>query len=249
MKNVSAKGTVPILDIEWNSAKADLPPDQFPTRLTSSRSICEFIEKSFGRLGVCTNEDDNSMVDVGLLDDWISLLQDWDGNAYSFLYQSPEVTKITTLVSKVQIELIKDQLQDSSKLSPDLVKAFQEKLADKQKGYSEQDKSNSSIELQAILDRANKQLEKTAYLAGSRYSFADTLFTTILWRISQGGQYKRELVETSGRERVHQYFNEKIKTRPSYEKCFNGFYVQKWPALSLVGSIFRISYYSLRGRL
>ncbi|GAX76724.1 hypothetical protein CEUSTIGMA_g4171.t1 [Chlamydomonas eustigma] len=180
-------------------------------------------------------------VDRALANEFWETLHAWDGNLFAGANIKPAERGILESLSVYRTKVAEAE-KKRAEVSGDkeLVAAYDAKIAEMASTRALTKDADSVAEnkkaLGALLDRAEGLLEKNSYLAGPAYSMADVLMTTILFRIGMVGQTKEWLQprpkvryepgpkivgsRLQSRPKLSQYYNDKIKTRPSYRKVF-----------------------------
>ncbi|XP_078433886.1 glutathione S-transferase TCHQD-like isoform X2 [Wolffia australiana] len=153
------------------------------------------------------------------VEEWMEKLESWNPRAFT-LARIPEKHRdfVKKFLRRVTIARMSE--------SPDLASIYHAKLRD---CYEEEEKikdlgmaKESEEQLRRLLDEAEEQLGRTVFLAGDRYSAADSMFVPVLARVSLL-DLKAELF--NGRTELARYF-QRAKRRPSFKlvigKHFSG---------------------------
>lgn len=158
--------------------------------------------------------------DRALVAAWIDKVDKWDGNLY-VAGNSPGTAKLLGGITNFKIKFAEARAKEN----PDLADTYAKKIASMKAAEAEAGDAAAvdacNKQLASLLDDAEAQLQKTAYLAGDEYSMADVMMVPVIFRTGMTGQ-TRQLLEP--RPKVSDYWT-RMKARPSYQQVFG-------PALS-----------------
>ncbi|KAI8904863.1 glutathione S-transferase [Gorgonomyces haynaldii] len=183
--------------------------------------------------------------DRQLVKQWFDKTAEWDGNCF-IRAKAPKAAQgffqqMANLMRKICESRLKEHKDD-----PFLAKAYQDKInvIDANHMGDPEHQRKTIEDLETILNDAEKQLQKTSYLAGEQYTVADVLMTPLLYRVGLAGQLDLALKE---RPSVKSYY-ERMKQRPSFQKTFSATFSQKVPVLDMMPFVWKSLYGSITGR-
>ncbi|KAJ1568289.1 Ganglioside induced differentiation associated protein [Nowakowskiella sp. JEL0078] len=149
-----------------------------------------------------------------IVDEWVGLANDWDGNVFNNAAMSESVKGITKSLKDYLVSFAEARKKEN----PDLKEIYEKKIEyQKEKANpSEAEIARAKSHLASMLEKADATLGSRPFLAGEAYSLADALFTAVLVRVLQG---KQEEIYLNQHTNVVKYFEE-IRKRPSFDKSF-----------------------------
>lgn len=178
--------------------------------LTQSKEIIEFVDKLGAEpLG-------GAGADRALVADWLEAVDAWDGNLFFSGNAGSTAAKLMGGLGSYKKKVAQARRAEN----PRMAETYDKKLAAMQtasdEGNDDAKVASNRQQLVKLLDRAEKQLASTNYLAGSAYSMADVIMTPVLYRIGTVGQDAKYI---NPRPRVAAYWRG-LQSRPSFSVVF-----------------------------
>lgn len=161
-------------------------------------------------------------VDRKLVSELTDALHAWDGNIFAFANLDKGTSGILSGLEDFRKKVAACQQKKAEAAGDaELAQIYGDKLESMKKSAAH-NKDPEAVatnrkELAAMLDRCEGLLEKSKYLAGPEFSVADVLLASVLHRL---GTVKQTSEFLKPRPRLSRYFDEQIKTRPSWTKAF-----------------------------
>lgn len=196
--SLNANGTVPVLIVPLEGQQQKV--------ITESSEIVLNAAGRGQRAQTC---------DAALVKKWVSDFDSWSGPLYTLAND----TVLKNIISNV--DAYKIQLSEARQDQYPALKEAYSRAASRyrQAGAAIGDAATIADvkkQLVALLDAAEAQLSKTAFLAGDTYSAADVMLTCAVFLVEQAKQTKLELAP---RPNLSKWWKG-IKQRPSYKPVF-----------------------------
>ena len=211
--NVNPNSTVPTLVIKHALLVPQTPLYRSEV-LNQTSDILEYIDFLGGEpIG-------GGAVDRALAAELVETLHAWDGNLFALANLPRGARKVLEVLELYRTRVAQAQLERAEAAGRiGLAQKYRAKLASMASAAAE-GRDGAAIqrnrqELEKLLDRAERLLEKSGFLAGPAFSMADVVMAAIIFRIETFGQADAYL---RPRPRLGRYFSERIRPRPSYAK-------------------------------
>ena len=158
-------------------------------------------------------------VDRRFVSEWLQKVDAWDGNLFASA-NSPGGGAIEA-ATKFKIKVA----EANAKRNPDLAGTYQEKIATMNKVINDpKDPAKATANRQQLIDLLNEAERRLGagsgsnkFLAGAEYSAADVIFTPVIYRLFL---LKKDSEYFTSRPNIKRYYEERIKSRPSYGAVF-----------------------------
>ncbi|KAJ3122720.1 Ganglioside induced differentiation associated protein [Nowakowskiella sp. JEL0407] len=173
-------------------------------------------------------------VDRKLVDEWVELTSEWDGNVF---YRSTMPENMVTLFEDLKAYNIQT-VENYKSSNPDLKDLYDTKIEALKKSATPEEIETSHNQVKAMIEKAHKTLsaENSKFLAGSEYSLADALFTVVLVRVvqSKGSQKYMDPYPS-----IKKYYGE-MRKRPTFEPAFGSIFSSSAGVLAILPTLFWI---------